>query len=437
MTASTPQSGPLLHDAIAERRGGWRAGLRATICTWALCTASGCASPWAIDRLHSDLESVRRQLVPPPSTHGLVLLRAAVHVHSEYSHDCEGTIAEIAEAARSCNVQVVFLTDHTNPAIFEHCPEGWIDGVYFVRGEEISKRGSVLALGTRTSIRSHGKDMQTVISEVVEDGGVAAIGHLEHTDTRGVSGYTTVSIHNLHADAKRISPFLYPKILLDALLYSRGRANEIILHDLVQRSGPELRKWDELLAEGRVSAIAEVDAHQNLEVLGLDLDPYHRILRVLHTYLLVPENWTRADLLDSVRTGRSYVGFSVIADPSGFSFHGLHADGRAVPVGDEVPFREGLQLHIDSPAPGQIVVMKDGKEFASAQGRELTLACDSPGVYRAEVRVRLNGEIYPWILSNPIYVDEMPATLASSSSGADERDLRSQLENAQPSPVHE
>lgn len=419
MSASTRQATPNTHTAIAAR-GGWRAGLRTVVLAAVLCTAAGCASPWAIGRLHSDMESIRRQVVPPPAAPGLVLLRAAVHVHSKYSHDSDGTIAEIAKAARACNVQVVFLTDHTNPAIFEHCPEGWIDGVYFVRGEEISKRGSVLALGTTTSIRSKGKGMQEVIAEVLEDGGVAAIGHLESTDTRGVSGYSTVSIHNLHADAKRISPFLYPKVLLDALLYGRDRANEILLHDLVQRSGPELRTWDRLLANARVSAIAEVDAHQNLEVLGLDLDPYQRILRVLHTYLLVPENWTRADLLDAVRMGRSYVGWSLIADPSGFSFQGLHADGRAVPVGDEVTFREGLKLRVASPAPGQLVVMKDGKEFARARGREFTLACDSPGVYRAEVRLRLNGKTYPWILSNPIYVGEPPATLASSSSGADE-----------------
>lgn len=419
MSARIRQEVPCAHGAIARaaRVGGWAGSLRGAIFSWALFAAAGCTSPWTIERLHSDLEAVRRQVVSPPSSPGLVLLRAAVHVHSEYSHDCDGSIAEIAKAARSCNVQVVFLTDHTNPAIFARCPEGWFDGVYFVRGEEISKRGSVLALGTTSSIRSHGKDMQTVITEVVDGGGVAAIGHLEKTDTRGVTGYSTVSIHNLHADAKRIPLFLYPKVLLDALLYSNGRANEILLHDLVQRSGPELRKWDALLAKGRVSAIAEVDAHQNLGALGVDLDPYHRILRVLHTYLIVPENWTRADLLDAVRTGRSYIGFSLIADPSGFSFHGLHADGHAVPIGNDVALREGLQLCIASPAPGLLIVMKDGKEYARTHGRELTLACNSPGVYRAEVRVELGGEIYPWIFSNPIYVDDVPATLASSAGG--------------------
>lgn len=366
--------------------------------------ASGCTSPGTIHRLHSELESIRREVVAPPAEPGLVQLRTAVHVHSKFSHDCDGEIDEIAEAARDAGVKVVFLTDHTNPEIFEHGPEGWVDGVYFVRGEEISIHGSVLALGTRASIRPCGKTMQQVIDEVVAKGGVAAIGHLEQTNPRGVSGYSAVSIHNLHADVLRIPRLRFPRLLLDALLYGRDRWNEILLHDLVRCSGPELRTWDELLLKGRVAAIGEVDAHQNVEVLGIELDPYRRTLGVLHTYLFVPEDWTREDLLEALARGRSYVAFSLIADPTGFSFEGTGADGHLIRAGDDVPYGAGLMLRVAAPAPGEIVVLRNGKELARKRGRALSLACDSPGVYRAEVRVELDGRVYPWIVSNPIYV---------------------------------
>ncbi len=370
---------------------------------------ASCSAPWTIRGLHADLAELRERLAPPPAPAGLdaaelVPVRTAVHVHSKYSHDSDGSIRDIAKAARAAGVEVVFLTDHTNREIFEDGPEGWVDGVFFVRGEEISKSGSILAMGTHTSIDKDELSAQECIDAVLEQEGVAAIGHLDCTDPRPLRGYDAVSVRNLHADLKRIPLFQYPGLLLDVLLYGNGRSNELFLHHLIRQRGPELSIWDELLAQRPVSAFAEVDAHQNVKILGLQLDPYRRTLRLLHTFLLVPRDWTRDDLLGALRRGRSYIGFSVIADPTGFSFDGTTADGTFVLAGDELPWSAGLELRIVAPAPAQIVLVKDGRACARRSGRELSFACKEPGVYRAEVRVELAGHTYPWILSNPIYV---------------------------------
>src|SRR5262245_24419628 len=109
-----------------------------------LLLAPACSTPWSLRSARSDRASVQEKRVPPVLPGDRIPLRCVFHVHSRYSHDSRGRIRDIAAAARANGVAAVFLTDHSNPRSFTDCPSGPVDGVWFVRGEEITVDGSLL-----------------------------------------------------------------------------------------------------------------------------------------------------------------------------------------------------------------------------------------------------------------------------------------------------
>jgi PHP domain-containing protein len=371
----------------------------------ALSLHVGCTAPHKLRSLQSDIESVQRTQKRSAADPDWIPLRCAIHVHSRFSHDSKGRIEDIAKAARDHGIDAVFLTDHSNPRSFVDGPHGDVGGVHFVRGEEISVRsGSLLALGTSATIGDVKKPAQEVVDEIQAQGGVCCVSHIESTNPFAITGYDLIGIHNLHADAKRIPVYRFPLLFIDALRFRRSYPRELLLEEVIRPPSWQLAKWDSLLETRRVAAISEIDAHANLKVLGVSLDPYELILGVEHTYVLVPPNWDEDDLLDALRAGRTYVGFTMLADPRGFSFAAEKDGNREGTIGDEIRFEPGLQLCAKCPGEGRIVIVANGKRIASTKGRELRVPCSEPGAYRAEVWVRVGGRDLACILASPIYV---------------------------------
>ncbi len=371
----------------------------------ALGLHGGCTAPHRLRSVQSDIESVQRTQKRSAADPDWIPLRCAIHVHSKFSHDSKGKIEDIAKAARDHGIDAVFLTDHSNPRSFVDGPHGVVGGVHFVRGEEVNvHHGSLLALGTSARIGDGKKPAQEVVDEIAAQGGVCCVSHIESTNPFAITGYDLIGIHNLHADAKRIPVYRFPALFLDALRFRRSYPKELLLEEVIRPPSWQLAKWDSLLETRRVAAISEIDAHANLKVLGVSLDPYELILGVEHTYVLVPPKWDEEDLLDALRAGRTYVGFTMLADPRGFSFAAEKDGTREGTMGDEIRFQPGLQLCVKSPGEGRIVVVANGKRIATTKGRELRVPCNEPGAYRAEVWVRVGGRDLAWILASPIYV---------------------------------
>jgi hypothetical protein len=61
-------------------------------------------------------------------------------------------------------------------------------------------------------------------------------------------------------------------------------------------------------------------------------------------------------------------------------------------------------LHVRTPLPARLRLLRDGRELASAEGTTLDAEVEQPGVYRAEARRSARGRERTWILSNPIYM---------------------------------
>ena len=82
-------------------------------------------------------------------------------------------------------------------------------------------------------------------------------------------------------------------------------------------------------------------------VLEMDLDPYERSFRHVSTHLLMNE-LTEPAVVDALKSGRAYVAFDWLADPTGFVFEAVNGE-QHWPVGSEPRMTEGLRLRGAAP----------------------------------------------------------------------------------------
>ncbi|MFA5205094.1 MAG: hypothetical protein WC708_11895, partial [Lentisphaeria bacterium] len=225
---------------------------------------------------------------------------------------------------------------------------------------------------------------------------------------------------------------------------------EQVLRFYCQRPTPFLKRWDELNKTRRVTGIVGNDAHQNVRVRGgyspngtvrlldtghrgkvarelrlnifsrlllrlccgplepgrqlfrINLDPYVRSVRFVNTHLLAQE-LTEPALLDALRHGRTFVGFDLLADSSGFTYLAQGKTRRAV-MGESIPFEPGLTLKAVAPVACRISILRDGVPVVRHDGGACVWTVDRPGNYRVEAELEILGEWTPWIYANPITV---------------------------------
>jgi hypothetical protein len=107
----------------------------------------------------------------------------------------------------------------------------------------------------------------------------------------------------------------------------------------------------------------------------------------------------------ALATGRAYVAFDWIADPTGFVYRADRGADKW-PMGSEVPFAKDLHLRAEAPLAGRFKLVRNGEVVLEQNTATLDYLVDKPGVYRAEVWLKLADEDRPWILTNPIYIRE-------------------------------
>jgi hypothetical protein len=152
--------------------------------------------------------------------------------------------------------------------------------------------------------------------------------------------------------------------------------------------------------------------HRQGDVLArLDFDPYFRSFRNASTHILAPE-LTEDAIRSALRPGHAYVRHDWICDPSGFVFertaalaavHDPKTPARVI-MGDEATLARGQRLAARFPLDCRIRLLREGKVIAEATGHTLLYAVELPGVYRVEAWLEIDGELRPWIYSNPIYL---------------------------------
>jgi hypothetical protein len=101
---------------------------------------------------------------------------------------------------------------------------------------------------------------------------------------------------------------------------------------------------------------------------------------------------------DALRAGRCYISVDAVAPARGFRF-----EAADVPMGGEAQAGRRT-LHVRTPLPARLRLLRDGAEIATADGTVLDVDIEEPGAYRAEALRRSRGRERTWIVSNPIYL---------------------------------
>jgi acetyl esterase/lipase len=174
--------------------------------------------------------------------------------------------------------------------------------------------------------------------------------------------------------------------------------------------------WDKETATHHFTGIAANDSHQNQTFNGVTFDPYEVSFRSVSTHILARE-LSDAAVRESLRAGRVYVAHDWLCDPTGFSFAASNNNG-VYDMGDRVPMIARTRLQATLPAAAHIKILHKGAAVAEADDAQIAFTPNEPGAYRLEAWLALDGEMRPWIYSNPIYLEAVEGrgiTLPSSA----------------------
>jgi hypothetical protein len=297
-----------------------------------------------------------------------------------------------------------------------------------------------------------------LVNTVTADDGLIFLSHTEERRDHPVNGLTGVEIDNRHWDAKRDKGSLLslammltdPRQLAELEKALRLYPDEVLAF---QCDYPDvyLKKWDEGTKQVRLTGVAANDCHHNQvfivkmvdaesvllgtivdpdekkrkitagirpgitemtrghkagDVLArLDFDPYYRSFRNSCTHILA-ERLEEPAIRTALKAGHAYVSHDWMGDATGFRFEAIDKGGQTLAsMGDEFGRSEGLKLAGRLPLPAVIRLLHRGKEIAVSRAKtNFEFDVKESGAYRLEAWLELDGELRPWIFSNPIYV---------------------------------
>jgi hypothetical protein len=293
--------------------------------------------------------------------------RGIIHCHSYLSHDSTGTPEQIVAACRAAGVDFVMMTDHPADPPRGEPLRGFHGGVLFFAGAETGGRLRI-------------------------EGGPVFAAHPEEFDAWDDPELAGMEIYNTHADTKGD--------LREPARVARALSETGIRRFLAFWDPPDafLAQWDRMTQRRRFVGIAGNDAHQNVRLGRVQLDPYELVFRFVNTHVLAPA-LTEEAVREGLREGRAYVAFEMERSAVGFRFT---ADGA--PMGSEVALGNGLWLEGRLPAPAPWRLLRDGREASAGEGERFAFRARERGVYRLEAAQTIGGRRLPWILSNPVYV---------------------------------
>jgi hypothetical protein len=329
------------------------------------------------------------------------------------------------------------------------------NGVLFVPGSEM--RG-FLVYPMKSVLAQIELPDADFVKTVTAGDGMIFLSHIEERQDYSLDGLTGLEIYNRHWDAKRDTPSLLflvmkltdPQQLADLMEAQRLYPDELLAF---QCDYPKvyLDKWDEGTKTQRLTGVAANDCHHNqiltvkmvdektvlvgtnvdedkkmqritstfrpgIEAMTkghrpgdllakVDLDPYFRSFRDSSTHVLAPKLDEPA-IRTALKAGHAFVAHDWMCDATGFRFEGSDAGGkRAAIMGDGLTMSDGSKLAAKLPLPAYARLLRYGAEVAMSDGQsEFEFALKQPGAYRLEAWLKLDGELRPWIFSNPIYV---------------------------------
>lgn len=283
-----------------------------------------------------------------------------------------------------------------------------------------------------------------------QSGALVMVPHTEEQDMAKLStlGMDGIEIYNFHAnmDPKRrehdlgLRPFKATFAFFPYLFDLNGQEQpDLAFVSLFDYSPVYGQRWDTLLSQGlKVTGFGGTDSHQNAVRNrtrdGERADAHRRLMRWMSNHFLV-NSMTYDDIMDAVKKGRGWVVFEGLGSPDGMDFY-ARVNGTNVSVGETATYVANQTLinvalpTLDAKSPSfkfkPVITIRlyrvksDGvKELvASSADQALSYSVPAAGIYRAEVSIvphhlrwyiithaSLTSEEFPWIITNPIYLE--------------------------------
>ena len=321
--------------------------------------------------------------------------KGVVHVHSFLGGHSSGTFSEIIEAAKANQLDFVIMTEHTEKDFDTAAMtlQGVHQNVLFINGNE-----TAAANGDR-------------LLKIPGDISIAAYPEeFKNWDTTKLNG---VEVYNVYTNTRHAN---LVKAFFD-VLWSHRAYPDLLFALYYERPSESLKKWDQQLAQAKLTATAGNDAHANVglnlrdstgkTLVGIQLDPYATSFHLVRLHVLTDsaKPLEANQLLEAIKEGHCFIGFDLFGDTSGFQFD---AGTENNIQGDEIQLQSDTKLRIQTPVASRIALFKDGSVILNESGittKEFPVT--ERGVYRVEVYLpqveAIIGE-KPWIISNPIYV---------------------------------
>lgn len=356
-----------------------------------------------------------------------------IHMHTTHS-DGVGDFEELVQAAAAVGLNFVFVTDHN--ILVRDSEEGYRHGVLTLVGEEIHDPdleppgNHLLCLGVEEDLTVLGPHPQKLIDGVNEQGGLPFLAHPIERFTELIPAH--YPWHNWEVtDFHGVELWNYMSGFR-GMVSSKTQALLMGFFPHFFTTGPlpeMLTKWDELTATRPVVALGGVDVHAETYHIGpihRCFLPYTHCARALNTHILTENPFhgpngsqptpkddpsvrhDRGQVLGALRAGRCWLGYDLVEWSNGFAFWAEHDRGGGV-MGETIgtpSHGSATRFRVDTPAEGEIRLLRGGQVIAQSQGRRLEHRDSRPGVYRVEVWKKRWGQPRGWIFSNPIYVRE-------------------------------
>ncbi len=322
--------------------------------------------------------------------HGMVDYRGEIHTHSYLSHDSRVPLEEVAAAAKANGIRWVMLTDHISALEAGKYPHK-IGGVVLIYGSE------------------HSWHHQGAHFEAPIDGSQKfhAYGHIEEF-REWDEHWDALELVNFHANAFNVHAPWRHKLetfgtLLGNVLFWPSSTYESLTRVLPEN----LARWQELAEREKrpIPIFAGPDTHQNVRLFGQQLDPYPFMLGLVSTHVWIPEDQplNQDTIIEAVKTGRTYIAFDYLGDPTGFQFLATH-DGQRFFTGDTVAKPVRLWVSHHSAKNTEVRLFHDNALMWTYPVDTNVFALDypttKPGFWRAEIW--RDGK--PWIISGQILV---------------------------------
>ena len=343
--------------------------------------------------------------------------KGAIHIHTKYS-DGTGDINSITKAAKKAGLDWIIITDHN----YLDDEEGIFNGVYVIKGEEISPKSSnhYLAFGVNENIMPTDSP-QDYVNKVRELGGFGFAAHPDegmYIDNDGNTYPRKNSNHCIPWADKNIEPdgveiwnwfSNWADNLDDSNIFTLAYAY-LFKHRIVTNpSFQTLDWWDRLnnKYEKIVPAIGGVDAHAlkfYKYIWPVTVFPYKTCFETITNIINLREPLSndfctaKKQILNSVKLGKNLI----VNRKNGNIIPNIKITNsyQSATCGENIDLDNNTFLIVETKKPYKIKIVLDEKEIDTKITNNYKLKLDLKGKYRVEILSGKRGFAY----SNPIVV---------------------------------